>query len=117
MKKENIKYIVYIMVFLVVSLIPLVLLPVMGAGKSEDNGNGKGAEFSDVIAKPNIDIMKKSGEYFDGHFALRQQMVTANSLIKTGIFRADSDEDVIVGKDGWLFYKSTLPDYLKKNTL
>ena len=42
----------------------------------------------------------------------RQQLVTANALINGKIFGVYTADGVIQGKNGWLYYKDSLSDYL-----
>ena len=41
-------------------------------------------------------------------------MVTAWSAINAKVFSASVEEQVILGSDGWLYYRETLDDYLGK---
>lgn len=58
-----------------------------------------------------------AGAYFTDHFAFRQEMVALNSKIRAEIFGVSPVEDVIVGKNGWLYYTATLDDYQHKNSV
>ena len=44
-------------------------------------------------------------------------MITGYAMIQAAVFRESSSEDVILGEDGWLFYKDTSDDYLHRSTL
>lgn len=56
-----------------------------------------------------------AGAYFTDHFAFRQEAVALNSKIRSEVFGTSPVEDVIVGKNGWLYYAATLDDYQHKN--
>lgn len=56
-----------------------------------------------------------AGAYFTDHFAFRQEAVALNSKIRTEVFGVSPVEDVIAGKNGWLYYAATLDDYQHKN--
>ncbi len=60
----------------------------------------------------NTDFLSEAGEYFQDHFGFRQQLVTANALINGKIFGVSTADGVIQGKNGWLYYKDSLSDYL-----
>ncbi len=53
---------------------------------------------------------------FAERFALRTQLVTANSLLKAGLFGTGT-EQVIVGREGYLFFGETLDDYTGTNPM
>ncbi len=55
--------------------------------------------------------------YIADHFALRQEIVTANAMLQTGLLATSPAEDVIYGTDGWLYYAETLDDYQNRATL
>ena len=50
--------------------------------------------------------------YFNEHIALRNPLVFADACIQTGLFQESNVSGVIAGTDGWLYYASTLSDYL-----
>ena len=55
--------------------------------------------------------LQELGAYFEDHFAFRQYLVSADSWIESTLFQKSNIDNVIVGEDGWLFYKDTLNDY------
>lgn len=68
-----------------------------------------------VLTQPdgswNLEVMSDAADYFTDHFAFRQELITADSAWKAGIFHTSSQEQVALGKSGWLFYAETLDDY------
>ena len=50
--------------------------------------------------------------YFNEHIALRNQLVYADAKIQTSLFQESNVSGVISGTNGWLYYSSTLDDYL-----
>lgn len=65
----------------------------------------------------NTNVLSQLTDYIADHFALRQEMVTANAALQTALLSTSPAEDVIYGKDGWLYYKATLDDYQNHATL
>ena len=57
------------------------------------------------------------GDYFSTHYAFRPEIISADATIQSGLFGVSNLESVVVGKDGWLFYSSTLDNYLGRNLL
>lgn len=91
-----------------------VLLP--GAANTVD-----GAEMPSVVEKGNsIIINTKIGtqfeEYFAKNFAYRNNVVDAFSTVKENIF-SDGNEQVVVGKDDFLFFADTLDSYTGANAM
>jgi len=43
-------------------------------------------------------------KYFNDHFGFRKRLIRWNSHWKGRLFASDSGQDVMVGKDGWLFF-------------
>ncbi len=61
---------------------------------------------------PNLAFFREFEQYFNEHFAFRNELVCADSVIQAEVFGVSASERVVVGSDGWLYYASTLPDYL-----
>ncbi|MBO7504294.1 MAG: hypothetical protein J6U38_08000 [Clostridia bacterium] len=59
---------------------------------------------------------KTFGEHFEAwfadHFAFRAEMVDADAAVMLDVFGSCPEDDVIAGKDGWLFYAETAKDFL-----
>ncbi len=64
---------------------------------------------------PNVTILSDLGAYFEDHYAYRNELVTANALIRTPLLSSPTDQ-VVIGTDGWLYYGGTLNDYLSTGT-
>lgn len=55
--------------------------------------------------------------WFTEHVALRNQMVYADAMVQSKLFRESNVSGVIAGSDGWLYYSSTLADFLGTDVL
>ena len=64
----------------------------------------------------NSEITADLTSYFADRFAFRQEMITGYAAIQAALFQESSAEDVILGEDGWLFYKDTSDDFLHRST-
>jgi len=54
--------------------------------------------------------------YFNDHFGFRNYLVRADSLLTLNVFKISPTPNVVIGKDGWLYYNSkeggcNLPDF------
>ena len=65
----------------------------------------------------NIKYFDQLTNFFADNFALRQNMIQTDALIKENIFKESGNKEVIVGKKGYLFFGDSLDDYLGQNTL
>ena len=59
----------------------------------------------------NLEVMSDAADYFADHFAFRQELITADSTWKAALFHTSSQEQVALGREGWLFYAETLDDF------
>lgn len=65
----------------------------------------------------NLDYPAEFDAWFSDSFGFRSQLVTAYSKLTGNVFHVSSEKDVIIGKDGWLFYTPTVPDSTGVRTL
>ena len=65
----------------------------------------------------NLSYFTELGSYFGKHFALRKEAIDADAKVTAGVFGTSNIDTVTVGCDGWLYYTSSLNDYLGKNTM
>ena len=112
MKKRLID-ILFILLFLVLCLIPSLGMLVFG--ESEASANEILTSRPSVQNRDgsfNTELLSDFSDYIADRFAFRQEMVTAWSAINAKIFSGSVEEQVILGSDGWLYYRETLDDYL-----
>ena len=86
-------------------------------------GHGSGAAANQVLAvlpsptkkdgSLNADYLPGLGRYVNDRFFLRQEAVTLWASLNAGLLRSSVTKDVLVGKDGWLYFTPTLPDYTR----
>ena len=101
----------YIAAFLAVCIAPTALLPIVGS--DENSENRELSEMPSFVEDGHVNSNwgNEFETYFSEHFALRGKLVTLDSLIKSSVFKTSSNEKVTVGKNGWLYFSETLPDY------
>lgn len=100
--------------FLALCLIPSLGLLITG---------GSGAAANQVLA-PKPVLLKSDGRlntawledlsrYVNDRFSLRQEAVTLWARLNAGLLHSSVTDQVILGKDGWLYFSATLPDYTR----
>lgn len=67
--------------------------------------------------KWNQEYLSEMGTYFEDHFAFRQQLVTANAVLRGKVLKDSATTQVVVGTDKWLYYSGTLDDYQGKHLM
>ena len=67
--------------------------------------------------KVNPQVLDEATDYIADHFALRQRLITADASLQALVFQTSAQDSVVMGKDGWLFYRETLDDYLHTDPL
>ena len=104
----------YIAIFFIIIALPLVGLLWYEQPETTEN---KELATAPVLYDDGINLKYFSDlkDYYNDHFAYRQELVTANASIKANIFKESSEDLAIVGKEDWLFLKVTLEDYQGTN--
>lgn len=113
--KKRLLELLFILSFLVLCLIPSLGMLVFGESEAAANeilASRPSARNRD--GSFNTELLSDFSDYIADRFAFRQEMVTAWSEINAKIFSASVEEQVILGSDGWLYYRETLDDYTGK---
>lgn len=108
----------YVLAVLVALLVPLCCMPFVaddGEAEKRDLAPAPALVREDGSVNPNV--LADAGAYLADHFAFRNALVEANATLKQRLFATSAVSDVIVGRDGWLFYEGELNDYWRKETL
>ena len=88
-----------------------MLLP---AGEAAAGGNqalSRAPALRNAEGNWNSDYLAQIQDYAGDNFYLRQDMITAWSALNAKVLGSSITEDVVLGKDGWLYFADTLPDY------
>ena len=65
----------------------------------------------------NTAVLDEVTDYVADHFAFRQEMITAGAVLDAAVFHVSAEEDVVLGREDWLFYRETLAGYLRTDPL
>lgn len=105
------KYKIYIALFLLICLIPSAGLLFAGGEQSSENRQAAQAPVLYDEDGFNQQFLSDAGAWFEDHFAFRNEWVSGYALLAGKVFGVSSQESVIVGTDGWLYYKDSLKDF------
>lgn len=95
----------------------MCLVPSAGmflAGHSESGGNevlSPLPALRDREGRLNTGYLNDLTDYVEDNYYLRPQFVTAWSLLNQRLLRTSIADNVLLGKDGWLYFAETLDDY------
>lgn len=102
---------------LILALVPLLGMLVFGPGAALSNERPAAKPQLLRGGQINWNVLSETADYLAGGFFLRPQLVTANSLVQAAVFGESASGDVVLGKDGWLFYAETLADFQGTNPM
>lgn len=117
MNKKDVLSKLYIVIFMGMLLSLSVLMPF---SKSDmDKEKREAAKLPKLVKerKINLDFFNELTDYFSDNFAFRQELSTADALIKAKVFKTSNQERVVLGKDGWLYYSESMHDYLGEDLM
>lgn len=60
----------------------------------------------------NLSFLSDVSDYIADRFAFRQELATAWAGVNAKLFGTSVEEQVVLGRDGWLYFSDTLPDYM-----
>lgn len=111
--KKNAAYAVFTALIFLLCLIPSLgmLLPAEEAAAGGNQALSRAPALRDAEGRWNPKYLSQIQDYAGDHFYLRQEMITAWSALNAKGLQSSITEDVVLGKDGWLYFADTLPDY------
>ncbi len=115
MKKFSYLFVALCLVLCLIPSVGMLFFPT-----TETTENKAMASFPSLFDKNgslNTLFFKEFDDYFNQHIALRNPMLYLDAQIQTNIFAESNVSGVIYGTDGWLYYASTLNDYLGRNVM
>lgn len=108
---------IYILLFLIICILPFAG---MSFAKTTSTTENKQLSKFPKIEKEGVlnkYYLQDMGNYLTEHFAFRQELVTADALIRSKVFDVSSADSVVVGKENWLYYDATIDDFLGQNLM
>lgn len=110
---NQIGYVVFLFLILLLCLIPALgmLLPKQSTEAGGNETLVSAPVLRDADGHWNLQYLSQVLDYIEDHYFLRQNFITAWSVLNTACLHTSISEDVLLGQDGWLYFADTLPDY------
>ena len=104
--KKNINIIIFLILFLIIS-VPLFGIRGSGGEKSESENRVLASKPSLFLedSKLNPNLKSEFNAWLNDNIGFRNEMIQLNTDINYKIFDKVSNNDVLVGKENWLFYQ------------
>lgn len=115
MKKTSILFIAACLVLCLIPSVGMLFFPTTQT--TENKAMAPMPKLTTEEGALNQLFFKEFETYFNEHIALRNQLVYMDASIQSTLFQQSNVSGVICGTDGWLYYSSTLDDYLGRNVL
>ncbi len=111
MKKTRLS-IFYICLFLVLCLLPILGMAVFGPAPllANESAPRTPALFT-RDGTVNTEVLSEISDYVETRFAFRPWLVSARSFLFEKLLHSSAEPQVVLGREGELFYASTLDDY------
>ena len=109
---------IFIIACILLIAIPLLVMPIRPTTISTENrALSKFPSLTTRDGGVNLEFFSEFEKYFNEHFAFRNELVYVDAKIQKDVFAVSSMDSVIAGKNDWLYYKSTLDDFLGTNPM
>ena len=102
---------IFTVLFLAVCLVPGLGLLLTGGADAAANEILPAAPVIAADGDFNPDFLAETADYVNGRFSFRLEDITAWAKLNAALFRTSTAENVLLGRDGWLFYAPTIHDY------
>jgi len=104
--------VLFIALFLLLCLLPSAGMLIWGeSGAAANEILADAPRLTTADGRFNTHVLNDASNYIADRFAFRQQFVTAWAGLNASLLHSSVDEQVLLGREGWLYYGSTLDDY------
>ena len=111
MQVKKLGYVLFVGVIAAVCILPVAVMPWQVENAVGNEQLAPLPELREEDGSFNVNILNEFSDYFADHFGFRHEMITLNDQLTGAAFKTLDSSSVLLGKNGWLFYKSTLEDY------
>lgn len=102
----------YLALFLLMLLLPGLGMLLFGEAQPAANEIlAARPALLDRDGRLNASVLSDFSDYIADRFAFRQQFVTAWAWLNAKLLHTSTEEQVLLGRDGWLYYAETEDDY------
>lgn len=115
MRSKKVGYALFLCAVLLLCALPAAVMPWR---QEQPVGNERPAAFPSAAAEDgtlNLDFLEEFADYFADHFGFRHELITVNDRATAAAFNTLDSDSVLLGRDGWLFYRETEADYTGTN--
>ena len=117
MKKRSVS-LVFTILFMAACLLPAAGMALLGPSQPGANEVlSPRPALTDRDGKLNGSVLTDAAAYFGDHFGFRQELITGWAKLNAALFRTSTAEDVILGREGWLYFAPTLGDYTRTDPM
>ena len=112
---KKIACLIYSILFFAVCAVPGAMLLHQSEEDTSTSEKRQLAEmpsFKDEEGNFNQNWSAEFQAYVSDHFGFRKNLVSLDSHLKADLLHVSAEDDVIIGKDGWLFYTPTVNDFI-----
>lgn len=102
---------IFVIAFFIICLIPIGCMGFVSSDLEENRSLSEWPVWTSEDGNWNQNFFNEVQTYVAEHFAFRSQLVELDSRLKYTLLHSPSDEQVVLGKDGWLFFDATLDDF------
>lgn len=96
---------IWIVSFLFIILFPAVIYPFVGGERNEENRENRNVNEKPVFSLDNMGNYPSAYEaYYNDHIPFRNKLIKVNSYLDYYVLHESPNKNVVVGKNGWLFY-------------
>lgn len=109
---------IFVYLTIILLMLPFLLFFVLPVDASKQTSElASFPEFTKDDGAINSNYLNELGKYFEDRFAFRNETITANSFIYAKLFGESGSSQVVLGKDDYMFYSASVPDFVGKGTL
>ena len=107
---------IFIVLFIIICLVPFVGMLVFGGSPALANEiQSPAPKLTADDGSFNSEYLSQLSDYFADRFALRPRLITAWAKLNSAFFKTSTEDQVLLGNNGWLYYSSELDDYMGKS--
>ena len=116
--KNKVFSVIFTAACLIICIIPFAGMAVVPSNEAVGNEKQKSLpSITDENGAFNKEYFQQLGDYFSTHYALRPQIISSDAEIQSKLFGTSNLNSVVVGKNDWLYYSSTLDNALGRNLM